>query len=134
MKTSIETINGELCTVVWRINEPDVSGFMQWATSQDQAQHWGKDQFTGCRYFFMEELALIALPALPKHPKPEHAWLLYRYMAEGLTPHSTPAWKHGWDLDGVALIQALSCRALQVITHCEDIDGHRVDVAIEGDE
>lgn len=78
MKTSIETINGKLCTVIWHDYIPNKS-----TLGRRFAELYGD-----VRVFFMDADCLrqiaTALPALPRHPKPEDAKLLWRYMAEGM--------------------------------------------------
>lgn len=83
MKTTIETINGKIYTVIWH--------------SKDYADYLGEsiyDAFHGltasgvieifsCATNRAEHIA-TALPALPRHPKPKDAGLLYPYMTVGL--------------------------------------------------
>lgn len=76
---AIEEINGEKYTAVWHIKQyerPVVPEYF-WCPMDNGSRRvltpWGTRVAT-------------ALPALPRHPKPEDAPLLYLYMAEGIIP------------------------------------------------
>lgn len=81
---SIETIDGKKCTVIYPLG--DIS------EHEIKKAIWVID-WRGVRVAINktsegnEYVIAYALPALPRHPKPEHAPLLYRYMAEGLHPY-----------------------------------------------
>ena len=72
------------------------------------------------------------LPALPRHPKPEHAPLLYRYMAEGLEVcggNYGYVERYSYNLDG--LLRAIHGHVDTEITHAI-YNGERVEIAIVG--
>lgn len=135
MKITIETINDELCTVIWYNKgiEPDI----KYADVKLLDGSWifriRRPTARGCK---IKHIA-TALPALPRHPKPEDAPLLYRYMAEGVEPilvSNHPVLKgrelfwekylrEGWE----------DSQHNGEITHATH-NGERVEVAIEGGE
>lgn len=106
--TSIETINGKLCTVIKRkfdvekvreslaIGVPVVAWHRFWKkpvvivncyADRDGIvfyQGWFNESQTFALRDMVFSNTLTILPALPKHPKPEDAPLLYRYASEGL--------------------------------------------------
>lgn len=134
MKTTIEQINGESYTVVWH------------CPPTKQCRYKKCTGLNGGFVLVFEQDAdaegyiAIALPALPRHPKPEDAQLLYRYMAEGVVPCG------GW-LRTQKYFREIKCKSVSfalmdaivrnvskiVITHATDKDGNRVEVAIKED-
>ena len=79
MKTSIENIGGQLCTVVWYWSYGDFPTPEEWKLTRQLVN--------GERHAIIAyDHIATALPALPRNPKPEDAQLLYRYMAEGIYP------------------------------------------------
>ncbi len=112
-KISIEEIQGKKYTVVW--HEEDLHGYRVKAIT------------VGYVLFCCNRTAHLAtaLPALPRNPKPEHAALLYRYMAEGF--------EIGFDKNfhsGVpkTIIEMCSKEGSE-ITHATH-NGNRVEIAI----
>lgn len=73
---TIETINGRQYTVVWH----DGKAF-KWSGDY-RPLHDGSLILSNL--FSRTHHIATAIPALPRYPKPEHARLLYRYMAEGI--------------------------------------------------
>lgn len=130
MRVSVEEINGRKCTVI------------RYRKSKSTPEAW---------FFMPDGVALllfierdggancyaVALPALPRHPKPEDAQKLYAYMKEGLRPFAVAMTKKGqpmgsWCGDGV--IQAATASRFMKITHAIDPEGNRVEIAIEDGE
>lgn len=129
LRTSIETIHGNKCTVIWH----DGTAYENTLTWRPITHGYVLHDAHGTH-------CATALFALPENPKPSDAGLLYRYAAEGLTPIlsgcmlppletarpiSTPFVgydpREGWDLDDPE------------ITHALLADGTRGDVAIKGE-
>lgn len=125
MKTSIETINGELCTVILYGVGSSIN-------------------FLGCRYidvngvkeFFKEAECLThiatALPALHERPNYfsyRHILLWHYYAAKGLFIKGDVF----IDKDTVSRNHSIFEYPLDRITHAEDVDGNRVEVAIKGE-
>lgn len=81
MKTSMETINGKLFTIVWH---GDNSGK---STLGRRIVALSGGVFAVFKDADCLDHIATALPALPRHPKPEDAKLLYRYMSEGIAIH-----------------------------------------------
>lgn len=78
MSVTIEEINGKKMTVVWH----DYAYISSDWKRLDRRISW-----CGCVLFFNGGHPIATeLPALPWHPRPEDAPLLYRYMAEGVEP------------------------------------------------
>lgn len=129
MKTTIEEINGEPMTVVWNSEACANSisqGFKKCHLSEIIIAEGAQYMVVGSGVF------ATALPALPRHPKPEDAPLLYRYMAEGIVPMI----KHGLhedDYNPVTLYtdpEGNFCNKLmREITHATH-NGERVEVVI----
>lgn len=123
MKTTIEEINGKLCTVVrkpfdaeWVKSQLDI-GIPVLMDSPKHLPHrhvitaYNEDEFqssVSSEYGYEFNSArdswnkesdcrnvLIILPALPRNPKPEDARMLYRYMAEGIDI----IWKWGGEIE-----------------------------------
>lgn len=119
MKTTIETINGKKYTVVW--HDGALSGFFSNGVVTDPL---------GCKYAYNHQLEVSAtgLPALPRHPNPEDAPLLYRYASEGLFPAGTMGGRFN---DCAAIAYLVGGNALPEMTHAIDKDGNKVEVAIE---
>lgn len=76
MQITIEEINGKKYTVVW-VNADPSADFPFYRAMRHK--HGVQTYHTYCG-----TLLCTALPALPRRPKPEHAPLLHRYMAEGI--------------------------------------------------
>lgn len=74
---TIEEINGEKYTVVWHGSPERTPEPRQWFEMPDGTFILLVLEFDGGANCYA-----TALPALPRHPKPEDAPLLYRYMAE----------------------------------------------------
>ena len=87
LRTSIETINGELMTVVW--HEKSYHNVPIEALTCDECIVQIKTCNSSVLFcdYDTNNLIATALTALPKLPKPEDAALLYRYMAEGIVIH-----------------------------------------------
>ena len=133
-RVTIEEISGELMTVVWC----DDANFI----ALDKAKvRCGYELFTT-----LGKHVATALPALPRHPKPEDAPLLYRYMAEELLPylddgnrsglfngrHVNGSWlvSTNWGddmLDGMGICDLYKTRINHAI-----YAGERVEIAIKG--
>lgn len=89
-KVSIEEINGKQCTVIrkpfdaeWVKEQLGMGNYVRVETFNMEWERVVSQDFitnTNLKYI------LTILPAIPKHPKPEDAPLLYRYMAEGIIP------------------------------------------------
>lgn len=166
MKTTIETISGKLCTVIRRdfdaekVRESLAMGVPVVAETKAKNRYLLKC-FAGGEYassmqnkvvggFCIDGVSMsephfahtiTLLPALPRHPKPEDAALLYRYLAEGLHVIAHR-------LDNIERSKLVSTHRIEDvlwgwwkahpplaeyrITHCVDTHGNRVDVAIEG--
>lgn len=148
MIISIETIDGKACTVVWRKGDPE---FMCWDEADFIGGNDAADTVIG--YNRDGDVLYIALSALPRHPKPEDAQLLYRYMADGIKPEFK--WRNGRGLFvGASIVNIAGSKNSPVwlvetprhitrlfsefpntegweITHAT-FNGERVDVAIEG--
>lgn len=101
LPTSIETINGKLCTVIRRpfdaewvreqlaMGVPVVTDLAVLLFAASEGRYYterGYMVLDGARQHLPEARIKTILPALPKNPTPEHAALLYRYMAEGIYP------------------------------------------------
>jgi len=74
-----------------------------------------------------------ALPALPKHPKPEDAALLYRYLSEGVVIY----FAKNISTKNIQLedyLYRLRDSKTHQIDHVTDTQGNRLDVAITGGE
>lgn len=115
MKTSIEKIKGKRYTVVW--HSPKVDEYVP------------ERLVGGCIIYISEtcEHIATALPALPRHPKPEDAQLLYRYMAEGVEPWLCYMSEY-YDIS--AVVDSIDVE----ITHATDTKGNKIEVAIEENE
>lgn len=131
MKTTIEEINGKLCTVIrkpfdveWARDEKatyrtpllehEQGYFMRYGSGGDEYEK------RYCPYI------VVILDALPKYPKPSDARLLYRYMAEGMQLEGKSG---GWYADMV--FNPAKLNGLDEITHAINSEtGERVEVAI----
>lgn len=83
---TIETINGKQMTVVWH-DLPLGGDFRLWQDAIVNLMREDDISKDGVIHHYTHKRHITtALPALPKHPKPEDALLLYRYMAEGVDP------------------------------------------------
>lgn len=137
MKTSIETINGELYTVIWPDKLWDKRDSF-WADSGLGYNLYYKNQRIDSPIIDIELIA-TALPALPNRPKPEDAALLYRYASEGVFARgATKSWVDGerggyWTRDNDSWLLGVDAAYIYEITHAVDADGNRVEVAIEGE-
>lgn len=124
MKITIETIKGRKCTVIWHVpREPD-------------GIDWPKKLRVGyvIRHNQTSEHVATVLPALPRHPKPEHAPLLYRYMAEGIEPMGESVEMQG-NIVRFPAEHPIHCTVMiglgcGKITHAI-FNGERVEIAIE---
>lgn len=127
LKTSIETISSELCTVIWR--KPEYQNKLLGAL--DIPQKYEYELGLGSTHI------ATTLPALPEHPKLEDAALLYRYMAEGLRilmfiddrEYSFVGFSDGymWGFDVNTEMEWINGAK---IIGAVDADGNRVEVAI----
>jgi hypothetical protein len=121
INVSIETIQGELYTVVWHdyiVTEP----------LKELSSNWHKNR-DGYVALWPHGVIATALPALPRKPKPEDAQLLYRYMAEGIEP----CWER--ELRGAHLILEIEEGNDEVeITHALNLNGNKIEIAIKEDE
>lgn len=110
MKTTIEIIDGVPHTVIWYI-EPDF-----W----DLSEFIGVDKTGVTRgYTKQGDIEYVALPALPRNPRPEDAPLLHMYAAHGLVVQMT----------GAISAYPFGISHNSEITHCTH-NGERVEVAI----
>ena len=123
MKTTIEEINGKLCTVVWH-NGFDRNSIWNW--KEYISNYDGMCEYLDCGH----QMACTALPALPKHPKPEDARLLYRYMAEGIEIMLKSS--AGYQLADVVIADEDLAYAWEVAHAINSETGERVEVAING--
>ena len=139
MKTTIETINGKEYTVVWYGSKNKLPKPIQWFRMPNREQILLiKELDGGCNVY------ATALPALPRHPKPEDTPLLHRYAAEGLmvwwadNDKNNPM-RNAW-MSNPHLVQFneiarhTDSRTRIEITHAVDKDGNKIDVAIKDDE
>lgn len=144
-KVSIEEINGKQCTVIrkpfdaeWVKEQLSMGNYVRVETFNMEWERVVSQDFitnTNLKYI------LTILPALPKHPKPEDAPLLHRYMAEGLEICGISV--HSWDGGKRKLKENSNSRILRnffdntldKITHATH-KGERVEIAIlkSGDE
>lgn len=154
-KISIEEINGKKCTVIRKDFDAE------WVKEQLSmgnavlAETWGLTNFmvVGLKddmymsidksyetIFDAEEVShdrfkhtITILPALPRHPKPEDAPLLCRYMAEGLELYFSWDTSKGiiWRVGGFSIDQVINHNS--EITHAT-LNGERVEIAIIGEE
>lgn len=101
-KITIEEINGKEFTIVrkpynaeWVKDELEIGCVvLEKKGNQDGKQGWiymySIHQLDDLYYQDIikdvESVIVAVLPALPRHPKPEDAPLLYKYMSEGLMP------------------------------------------------
>lgn len=144
MKTSIEEINGRKCTVVWH---DCFSGEVELAMKRG---YWKP---LNCGFVLHNpqngNCDAIALPALPRHPKPEDAPKLMRCIAEGLRPVFEPFHEDyghypkllGIDEAGNALTTSVDRYRLELIhislmkiAGALDPEGNRISIAIEKGE
>ena len=132
MKYSKEVINGVEMTVVWHSENYQRLGINYdkwWSAILADGSITKHDHCSG------EHIA-TALPALPKHPKPEDAALLYRYMAEGITPYLREDSRGGefyamWGGDfSFWWYGEMEAARNPEITHATDKDGNKISVAI----
>lgn len=130
MKTTIENINGADYTVVWHDVHPTDSH------SFADSLIWVKLQM-GWMASGTKHIA-TALPALPRHPKPEDAALLYRYMAEGIEviyrwvrdPEMKSAWTPICASDGMEYLDGMHVTEATEFMRATDKDGNKIEVAI----
>lgn len=127
-KITIEEIQGKKYTVVWHANmsENYMRSELTWLPLKN-----------GCLINYPWGAAThiaTALPALPRHPKPEHASLLYRYMAEGMQIKGRFYTRdNDWEVDFMTahpesvIWQEDGCKS--EITHATH-NGERVEIAI----
>lgn len=154
MKVTIEEINGKQCTVIRKPFDAEwVKGELNRLTSVLVGRD-GEDNFIIHPFLRADNSArildaykndcfysLTILPALPKHPTPEDASLLYRYMAEGLCMggrYRCIEWHQGkWsDWDNCSIMEDLNmgCNTwddefIHEITHVT-LNSERVEIAI----
>lgn len=149
---TIEEINGKKCSVVRKpfdaewvreqlaIGMPVVveahqdSGYRQWITLINEADNslfgYVPDSTSGLMRFSVDgggtlQSIIVVLPALPRHPTPEHAGLMYRYMAEGIEPQTfccATGKRINW-LDNVHR----KCSIIRAL-----YNGQRIEISIEG--
>ena len=146
MKTTIEEINGKLCTVIRKpfdvecvkeqldIKMPVVVETIEHEVCGKNIKgihklhkYIDKNWFCGINIGAEDswfESIIVVLPALPRYPKPEDAPLLYRYMAEGIIPILDEC----ESLDRMIFTNGFGEGRITHATH----NGERVEVAIEG--
>lgn len=130
IKTTIKTINGKLCTVIWHEKKPDGVNL-----EYSYTKH-------GCEVYCSPPFSIIhiatALFALPRHPKPEDAGLLYRYASEGIFPFvdgvlcvksKIPCFVNG-KVDCYISEKSEHSETIAGITYAEDNQGNKIEVAI----
>jgi hypothetical protein len=82
MTVTIKEIDGELMTVVW---QGGIGGSRVLTSTEIYSAIY--KPLDDCLFFAESgDIFAVALPALPRNPKPEDAALIYRYMAEGIYP------------------------------------------------
>lgn len=133
METSIETINGKLCTVI-HSDEPKPLGrniFTKAYPSPFGYNIYG-NYMIEVEGRWENPLLATALFALPRNPTPEDAPLLYRYASEGIRIIATVGLgkKSLPDAFIASLIHLHDGREHYTITHAVDNHGNRVEVAI----
>lgn len=126
MKTTIETINGRECTVLWHLDNYNINDEeMCWAKTADGVwlafDDWERPVHIA-----------TALPPLPRNPKPEDAALLYRYAAEGVYPVLYWENKKGNMSTECRFTDPVWKNRAGRITRVTDKDGNQVEVAIDG--
>ena len=151
MKVSIEEINGKKCTFIRRPFDEEwvkqqlgmeLGVAVEWRQPYESpiiatliTRNGARDGYysTAFHEWHKSEMELITiLPPLPRHPKPEDAKLLYRYMSEGLTvvARYTDPWE-GEDYEAYDLNMIAMLGTCLEITHCIDEEGNKVEVAID---
>jgi hypothetical protein len=83
MTVTIEEISGKKHTVVWHGEVCNIFGAYLFKA------HCGYLSFACAPDEDVGEHLATALPALPRYPKAEDAWLLHLYAAHGIAPHIT---------------------------------------------
>lgn len=134
MKTTIEEINGEKFTVVIH-NEKLWSGYK---TRKNQKMDF---KLVENNQGFSLNIAAITiatiLKPLPRHPKPDDARLLYRYMAEGIRPFAIAQTPKGLPLGswcGMGVLEAAEAsRNMEIKYGFNDAD-EKIEVAIEDNQ
>jgi len=73
MKTTIETINGKLCTVIWHedLNDPAINDMIEMAQETHHTLKSWRSYKDGYVWMICNGAIAAALPALPLHPKPD---------------------------------------------------------------
>lgn len=134
-KITVETIQGKPYTVVWRdinTDEDIASGFVE-----GKFEKIASDGV--CKYLVVhdEDIAATALPALPRHPKPEDAPLLYRYASEGIFVWISVMREQGfqdgctvWEGESISLLNMLHCSDITSETLYGFLSNERVEIAI----
>lgn len=129
MKTSIETINDEPCTVIWHNDEfrPDWPNHDEFITL---TMRCGYEIY----YQIIGDVA-TALPALPKHPKPDSETppllLPYRYASEGIFIVGIYGDEDYETCGFRQFLEMYHNGKLKAIVGAVDADGNRVEVAIK---
>lgn len=148
MKVTIEEINGKNCTIIRKpfdadwvkeqlsMGIPVIAGdsitnkrniLIRFVRHNREGcyKYRNNEWFECCLDRSIPEVELTSiitiLPALPKHPKPEDAPLLYAYMAQGLFL---------WTANSDVIDRFYTGEILVEITHCTHND-ERVEIAIE---
>lgn len=126
-KVSIEEIGGKQYTLIWR----DGIKNNRWKEFSTIETEYGYEIISCNRSF------ATALFALPKHPKPSDAELLYRYASEGLEVYAEFIPKNGNKGVSAFVVEYIRGQDKWKITHAT-LNGERVEVAIDqlesGDE
>lgn len=147
MQTTIETIGGKLCTVIRKPFDAD------WVREQlsmgipvvGELPRGERIPFYILdidQEFYDYPFVVTILPALPRHPKPEDAPLLYRYAAEGI--HLSFVWgnytEEHYEMctrsSGIVEVMDYIQRKqipLPTFSHAIDAQGNRHEIAITDD-
>jgi hypothetical protein len=146
MRVTAEEINGKKYTVIYPLGDiskheiDDAVWVIDWRGVRVAINKTSEDN---------EYVIAYALPALPHHPKPEDADLLYRYLSEGIKPYLVSGARsgsfyalnpvnHDWlvsthwgddETDGLGVCNGISTE----ITHAT-FRGQLVEIAIESVE
>ena len=128
MKVTIENINGAAHTVVLHSEGQKDAVLLQCKGIYGYYENY----YHKCGAKSLRHIA-TALPALPKHPKPQDARLLYRYMAEGidlrfLMPKAEIMPADGWEFADI--VNHIRCCDLEITHAINSKTGDRVEVAI----
>lgn len=124
-KTTIETINGQLYTVIWHGGKSHANNFKQIKIQEVIVLY--------SEYGSLQPMHIAtALPAIPRYPRPKDAELLYRYMAEGIEPWLYWLNKKGNMSVESSFIDPIWQSKSGEITHAiNSATGQRIEAAIE---